>query len=157
MTEANIEDFLNPETEAVTLPSGLRCVLLPPTRLEFFARLGLLPSRMAQAAAGETPEPLRGQALADQSYEFIAMLFVEPKFSTKPGPGEIHPRRLKEEDRKWLDDWAEKYLSFGGLRAQLESFRTQPAGPAAGAGSGGGDVSLPAEPTSPGEPEGLGD
>lgn len=144
---ARPEDYLLPDTEEAILPSGLKATLLPPTRLEFFFQLGLLPGRLANAIAAtpSVPEPLSPQEALERIYKIIVLVFVSPRFSLTPGPGEFHPRRLHDEDRRWVDDWSEKYLKFGGGGAGLEGFREREAGTVATPGPDGGEVALPAE------------
>ena len=55
-------------------------------------------------------------------------IFVKPVFSLNPKLGELHPRRLKTEDRTFINGWASKRIQemYKGGRADVESFRAEP-------------------------------
>jgi len=139
-TTASAEDFLLPEQEELTLPSGLKVVLRPPNSLEFFAQLGMLPGQLVNALRGEKPPERSAEEIIESVYKIICLVVVSPKFSLEPKPGEWHPRRLRNADRKAIDDWAGKYLDLGGGGADLTTFRAGPSGPTAADGASGGDV-----------------
>ena len=162
--ESRAEDFLLPEPLSVTLPSGLKAVLRPPG-WELWLRLGELPARLATSmGSGEsgvgsrdtplpTPDARRPNLPVEEivvwSYRIIAAVFVEPKFSLEPAPGEYHPARLRPADIAFIERWVGEFLpgapyqtvqGGGGVGAirelPLQTFRAQSSEPAAdGAGS----------------------
>ena len=130
------EDFLlpeYPEIEDATLPSGLKVKLRPPIGMEFWARVGDLPGTLS--AAGKEKQEATPEEIIDWSYRTVCALIVEPVFSRDPQPGEFHPRRLQPQDRLWLRQYYQRWLSGGG-GAALESFRGQ-AGEPGGSGQSG--------------------
>jgi len=136
-----IEDFLLPEAEELVLPSGLVVTLRPPNSLEFYAAMGWLPGRIANAIRGEHPAVLPAEQAVEKTYKLITLVVVSPKFSLTPAEGEFHPRRLRDADRKAIDDWAAKWLNLGGGGDDLKSFRNRASRPVSDAGKSGGDVS----------------
>lgn len=152
--QQNPEQYMLPEDQEVTLPSGLVVTLRPPG-LPFYVKAGMLPSGLSaivlQAREGNTevsPEKLFQDALRDPqttaamiewSYEVIAAVVVKPKFSMDPVPGQFHPSRLRSADATFISNWANQYMKDGG-GLDLAPFRSQQAGAMPDAGSNGGAV-----------------
>lgn len=154
--EAKVKDFLLPEYEDVILPSGLPARLQPPNRLEFYLLVGSLPGRLAAALSREERVKLEGEDLVEWTWRVISKIFISPRFSLNPGPGEYHPNRLHDEDITFLVKWSNKYLIPGGGGADLETFREGVPGSTVAPGSGGGDVAMPPEPIDQGDGGGVG-
>ena len=144
--EVNYDKWLLPDDTSTTLPSGMPCVLRYPSST-YFLRIGALPGgRLAQAAAQQTTievldaeAAIRAQAdiQADveqaltgvdedelRTFLLLADVFVEPKFSLNPQAGEIHPRRLRTEDRTFVMEWALAQMKSikRGAPNDIESF-----------------------------------
>ena len=148
------DQWLLPDDESTKLPSGMPCILrFPPS--EYFLRIGSLPGgRLATAVAQDTDiatltaeneavmkadlaekksgvEEFNVDEIRDNEFRgFLLMcyVFVEPKFSMEPKAGEIHPRRLRPEDRTFVMEWYSKQMSAQqrGGSADLEKFPGQP-------------------------------
>jgi hypothetical protein len=148
------DQWLLPDDESTKLPSGMPCILrFPPS--EYFLRIGSLPGgRVATAIAqGTDVETLTAESKAgmkadweanncgDSEFDFneirdnelranllICYVFVEPKFSMEPKDGEIHPRRLRSDDRTFIIEWYGNQVNniARGGRADVESFRPEP-------------------------------
>jgi hypothetical protein len=137
----NFEEFLLPERpdrEEVTLPSGLECVLRPPS-FDLCIMYGKLPGSVLAAAKSEAA-PERTLEIREDLVRFahsiIEYVFIEPRFSQTPGPGEYHPNRLQPQDRLWIESWADKWI-FGGGSAELRKFRGAQPGSTGDAGASG--------------------
>ena len=145
--ESRAEDFLLPEPLSVTLPSGLKAVLRPPG-WELWLRLGELPARLATSmGSGEsgvgsrdtplpTPDARRPNLPVEEivvwSYRIIAAVFVEPKFSLEPAPGEYHPARLRPADIAFIERWVGEFLPGGDVGASGARPGRTPFGPTGG-------------------------
>lgn len=142
------EDFLLPEDESVTLPSGMPAKLQYPTQ-RYFLSIGSLPSLLTRAVSEnasleeiervdkeDLQQELSREPLSPEHIEaaqlrsdlLLCDVFVEPRFSLTPKEGEFHPKRLQLEDRTFVLQWATaklKSIRRGGS-ADLESFCQQP-------------------------------
>ncbi len=112
---ATPEDFCRaaaasrPEPERVVLPKlGKPVLLRRPTPMWFLFHGQLPTSLAARLQAGqvgvETVEDLR--ALAEWMVPLLEEVFVEPRLSLHPGPGEISPDWLHVEDANFVIRWA---------------------------------------------------
>jgi len=156
-----VEDFLLPEGPLhVTLPSGLEAVLDPVNRLEFFAEMGWLPGQLANAVAGEAPGEMSIERALETTYRMLCRVFISPKFSLTPGPGEYHPRRLGDADRMAVDQMVAKWTGLGGALDSVKSFRDGEPGTLPAPGASGGEIRPTAERDtgdSSGKPASVGD
>ena len=155
------DKFLLPDDDTITLPSGMPCILRNPSGEYFLRIGALPGGRIATAisqgtdvetvakeddalreavkkeieetpAAGWSEEKIQQWRDGMQRTGLLAVdIFVKPVFSLDPKPGEIHPRRLRPEDRIFIHEWANKRMSeyIRGGRADMETF---PAGSAKG-------------------------
>jgi hypothetical protein len=156
----NAEEFLTPETEELTLPSGLKVTVRPPNKLEFFAVMGWLPGQLAALAAGEKPPVPSPGELVEKTYQFIVSLVISPRFAVPDPdqpPGTYNPRRLRDADRLAIEKWAGKYLELGGGGGGLSGFRAQESATAPPSGASSGDVSPTPQRTPAWQPARLGD
>lgn len=137
--------------ERVILPKLGRTVLLRrPTPMWFLFR-GQLPATLAtrlQSGAVNLSTVEDFHALAEWIVPLLSHVFVEPKLTLDPGPGEISPDLLDIEDASFVIRWAVGEItgSEGGgrdLANDLRPFRGERESVAAG--SGGGDVELPSQ------------
>jgi len=136
---ASAEDFQSAarargEVERIVLPkSGLNVMLRRPSPMWFLFH-GLLPASLAaRIAAGEvridTVQDLR--TLADWMVPLLSEVFVQPRLTLDPGPGEISPDLLDLEDASFVIRW-----SVGEVAAEsgdLAAFRSERSSPASGA------------------------
>jgi len=130
--------------ERLVLPhSGLKVLLRRPSPMWFLFH-GLLPASLAAKVEGgqtriESVEDLR--VLADWMVPLLSEVFVEPRLTMAPGPGEISPDLLDLEDASFVIRWAVgEVASEAGDLAPFRDGRTS-----AAAGPGGRNVALPAE------------
>ena len=158
---ATTEDFrqaaaAKAEPERVVLPKLGKAVLLRRPSPMWFVFRGRLPQSLAVRALPEAGCPNLGGAnaaedllrLADWMVALLEEVFVEPRVSLHPGPGEISPELLDSEDVNFIIRWAYGEVGSEG-RDDLALFRRERE-PAA-AGAGGGDVVVPAECASGGK------
>ncbi|HLI35047.1 MAG TPA: hypothetical protein VKW70_08375 [Terriglobia bacterium] len=106
---------LDREVHRVVLPKLGKAVLMRrPSPLWFIFR-GQLPaslaSRVAQANAGAPPNPpLKApedfQRVARWVVELLEEIMVQPRVSLSPGPGEIPPDLISDEDLNFMIRWA---------------------------------------------------
>jgi len=143
---ASAEDFKNAAStvnspERVVLPkSGLTVLLRRPTAFGVW----MLDQRVEELKNSERFSEWR--ELICKSLEDA---FVQPKLSLQPGPDQIHPDWLPEEDQVFLVRWVRGLIAPDGTDLVEKFFRERgrpPVGPTAGAG--GGDAALPAVSTS---------
>ncbi len=136
--------------ERVILPrSGLAVMLrrLPPM---WFLFHGVLPRSLAERLEGDLPgqgsvntvEDLK--ALANWAVTVLREVFVQPKLSLHPSPGEISPEWLEDEDVNFIFRWVVGEVGPDS-RDDLAAFRDKRE-PAA-ASSSGGNVVVPTERT----------
>ena len=154
MKQESYDQWLLPDDESTVLPSGMPVILrFPPS--EYFLRIGSLPGgKLATAVSQGTDIATLNQESAaamkadmeakksgaeefnldevrDNEFRanlLICYVFVEPKFSMEPKDGEIHPRRLRTDDRTFIIQWYGKQMSAQqrGGRVDVESFRPEP-------------------------------
>ena len=145
---ASAEDFQSAaqargEVERIVLPkSGLNVMLRRPSPMWFLFH-GLLPASLAaRIAAGETRidtvEDLR--TLADWMVPLLREVFVQPRLTLDPGPGEISPDLLDLEDASFVIRWSVGEVA--GESGDLAAFRNNRSSPTGGAS--GRNVALPA-------------
>jgi len=139
---ASPEDFKNAASvvnppERVALPkSGLVVLLRRPTAFGVW----MLDQRVEELKNSE--RFLEWRELICKCLEDAV---VQPKLSLQPGPGEIHPDWLPEEDQVFLVRWVRGLIAPDGTDLVEKFFRDRgrpPVGPTAGAS--GGDAALPA-------------
>jgi len=112
--------------ERVVLPKLGRAVLLRRPTPMWFLFHGQLPTSLAARAQNggpgpgsafvQTAEDLR--ALADWMAPLLQAVFVEPRLSMNPGPGEISPELLDMEDANFVIRWAVGEVQGTGERVQ---------------------------------------
>ena len=154
MKQESYDQWLLPDDESTVLPSGMPCTLrFPPS--EYFLRIGSLPGgKLATAVAqgtdiatlnSESAAVMKADMEAKKSgaeefnldevrdnelrgFLLMCYVFVEPKFSMEPKAGEIHPRRLRPEDRTFVMEWYARQMNKQqrGGRVDVESFRPEP-------------------------------
>ncbi len=127
---AKPEDFrreldgrVEPPVRVVLPTSGLTVKLRRPSPMWFLFH-GHLPISLAarQSAAGEAPKGSRGALQSAEEFvefskwmvELLSEVFVGPKLSLRPGPEEISPEWLAEEDVNFIIRWA-----VGEVEAQV--------------------------------------
>jgi hypothetical protein len=118
------------------LPSGMKILARRPDPLQL-ATWGRLPLSLAGPANGAGAERVTAEDVVEMGGFFRNLLehcCVEPRVSLAPGPEEIHPREIPQEDWMFLVRWA---MRAEEARA-LESFRGERRD--AGAGGDGGAV-----------------
>lgn len=156
-SQNGFDQYLLPDTvEEVTLPSGMKVKLRSPG-LDYYFGVGSLPSRLLRARNGED-QPTPGVDVIEPAFTpaeiweststILCSVFVEPKLSTNPAPGDgtYNVLRLRPADASFVLNWATsrlKALYAGGAGVGLESFRTEPAGDRDAGGSGKNLVSAP--------------
>lgn len=145
---ASAEDFQSAaqargDLERIVLPkSGLSVMLRRPSPMWFLFH-GLLPASLAARISGgqthiDTVEDLR--VLAEWMVPLLREVFVEPRLTLDPGPGEISPDLLDLEDASFVIRWSVgEVASESGDLASFRSERSSPAG-----GTSGRNVALPA-------------
>ncbi len=143
--------------QRVVLPkSGLAVVLRRPRPLFFTLTRHGFPQSLAARVAGTSsfaaaePRPEELKELAEFWVEVMEKIFLEPRLSLEPGPGEISPNWLESEDATFILRWAVGEVT--GQALDLAGFcdSTGPSAP----GPNGGDVALPPEPTPQGDDDG---
>src|SRR5262249_23645042 len=153
--------------ERVVLPkSGLAVILRRPKPVAFTFFTARLPSSLAARvqAGGAGSDPASVEDLVALSRFWTGVfeqMFVQPKLSLMPGPHEIHPTWIPNEDANFLIRWAVGEVTSDGLQAgsggegsvDLAPFRPHREPPVAGAS--GGDLALPPEPAPLGQRDSL--
>jgi hypothetical protein len=145
--EAQDRDGVGP-AETVTLPSGLVFLMRRPRPL-WWVLEGRLPSSLAAKLAGDSGLATRDSGKPEEIIELsrwvIALLeetVIEPKIRLKPGPKEVDPNWISEEDLLFIIRYAGGEVQADGR--DLSSFPG--VGESAAAGAGGADLELPAVP-----------
>lgn len=161
------EDTAFEAAERVVLPkSGLAVILRRPKPVAFTLFAARLPSSLAArvqaGSAGADPASVDELVALSRFWTGVfAQMFVEPKLSLVPGPHEIHPTWIPNEDADFLIRWAVGEISSavphagpgGEGSVDLAPFCAEREPPAAGAS--GGDVALPPEPAPVGQRDPL--
>ncbi len=146
--EPSAEDFRrlaeerNPPRRVVLPKSGLAVLLRPPNAL----RVLLQAERLARIGDPVT-------ASAEERSEYVRLLvsvindaLVLPRLSLTPGPNEIDPNWLQQEDAEFLLNWGLGVVpSRSAGEDDLASFPGEPR-PDAAAGASGGDLDGATEP-----------
>jgi hypothetical protein len=149
--------------ERIVLPkSGFAVILRRPKPVAFTLFTARLPSSLAARlqAGGMGTDPASVEDLVALSRFWTGVfdeMFVEPKLSLTPGPHEIHPTWIPNEDANFLIRWAVGEITSADLHADpggegsidLAPFCTQREPLVTGAS--GGDVALPSERSSMGQ------
>ena len=115
---ASPQDFkaaleLDRRVERVVLPKLGKAVLMRrPSPLWFIFR-GQLPQSLAVSAAAGKPTssslggvPEDAQAVARWIADLLSEVMVQPRISVSPGPGEIPPDLISDEDLSFIIRWA---------------------------------------------------
>ncbi|MGH9377160.1 MAG: hypothetical protein ACRD1I_00040 [Terriglobia bacterium] len=115
---ATSQDFktafeLDQRVERVVLPKLGKAVLMRRPSPLWFVFRGQLPQTLALAGtiakADVTPiahTPEEAQALARWVVDLLSEVMVQPRISLSPGPGEIPPDLLADEDLNFIIRWA---------------------------------------------------
>ena len=159
------EDTAFQPAERVVLPkSGLAVILRRPKPVAFTLFAARLPTSLAARVQAGAAGPASVEDLVTLSRFWTGVfeqMFVQPKLSLMPGPHEIHPTWIPNEDANFLIRWAVGEVTGDGLQAgsggegsvDLTPFCTQRE-PAV-AGTSGGDLALPPEPAPLGQRDSL--
>ncbi|HEV2424319.1 MAG TPA: hypothetical protein VGZ29_05775 [Terriglobia bacterium] len=149
---ATADDFLNlaeatayEDPEEITLPHcGLKVILRKPRPVAFVIAGLRLPPAMSQKQSLEenqgqgrtiSPEELELQIRNVRSYaNLLRGVFVNPKLSLTPGPGEIHPELIPQPDQEFLLGWMSGEV--GSDHSGLTSFQGRLRGLAASRSDG---------------------
>lgn len=136
---ATVQDFrsaqdLDRRVERVVLPKLRKAVLMRRPSPLWFAFRGQLPQTLAVAAtvpganrppAIQTPED--AQALANWILDLLSEVMVQPRISLSPGPGEIPPELISDEDLTFILRWAVGEVASEGINdpsvGDLATFR----------------------------------
>lgn len=102
----------------LTLPSGLTILAYCP-QLEWWLRhLGRLPQSMALRVSRESgSSPVTGEEIltfALWASKLMAEIFVSPKLKLDPGPGEVDPSLVSDEDLTYLMRFAGGEIAADG-------------------------------------------
>jgi hypothetical protein len=128
--------------ERVVLPkSGLAVLLRRPTTFGTW----LLDQQIEELRNAEKFLELR-----DLMRDSVEKAFVQPKLSINPGPNEIHPSWLPQEDQDFILRWVRGWIAPDGTDLVEKFFRPRSLGAsasAAGASPDSGDLALPPERT----------
>ncbi|MGH9397166.1 MAG: hypothetical protein ACRD18_10000 [Terriglobia bacterium] len=115
---ATVQDFksaldLDRRVERVTLPKLRKSVLMRRPSPLWFVFRGQLPQTLAVAAAAssvERPPAVQtaedAQTLAHWIIDLLSEVMVQPRISLSPGPGEIPPDLIADEDLDFIIRWA---------------------------------------------------
>jgi hypothetical protein len=160
------DDAFEPPERVVLPRSGLAVILRRPKPVAFTLFAARLPSSLAARvqAGGAGADPASAEDLVALSRFWtgvFAQMFVEPKLSLVPGPHEIHPTWIPNEDANFLIRWAVGEISSASLQAcpggegsvDLAPFCAEREPSAAGAS--GGDMVLPPERAAVGQRDPL--
>jgi hypothetical protein len=150
------DSAFEPEERIVLPKSGLAVILRRPKPVAFTLFAARLPRSLAARvqAGGTGSEPASVDDLVALSRIWTGVfqeMFVEPKVSLTPGPNEIHPTWIPNEDTNFLIRWAAGEITSAGPQANpggegsvdLAPFCTEREPPVTRAS--GGDVALPPE------------
>ncbi|MGH9358070.1 MAG: hypothetical protein ACRD06_02615 [Terriglobia bacterium] len=113
---------LDRRVERVVLPKLRKAVLLRRPSPLWFAFRGQLPQSLAVTAAApdrvQPPviqNPEGAQALTNWILDLLTEVMVEPRISLSPGPGEIPPELISDEDLTFILRWAVGEVATEGL------------------------------------------
>jgi hypothetical protein len=151
------EDSAFEPEKCIVLPkSGLAVILRRPKPVAFTLFAARLPSSLAARvqAGGTGSDPASAEELVALSRFWTGIfqeMFVQPKISLTPGPHEIHPAWIPNEDANFLIRWAAGEITSAGPHADLGGegsvdlapFCTEREPPVTR--TSGGDVALPPE------------
>jgi hypothetical protein len=151
------EDSAFEPEKCIVLPkSGLAVILRRPKPVAFTLFAARLPSSLAARvqAGGTGSNPASAEELVALSRFWTGIfqeMFVQPKISLTPGPHEIHPAWIPNEDANFLIRWAAGEITSAGPHADLGGegsvdlapFCTEREPPVTR--TSGGDVALPPE------------
>lgn len=164
------------QLERVVLPKSQYAVMLRRPTPMWFLLHGHLPLSLAarnqgtgdreQATVIETPEDF--VQFSRWMVDLLTEVFVGPKLSLHPGPNEISPEWLDEDDVNFIIRWAVGEVAAArsasnGASTGSEASRSHDLAPFRGqsrpaaAGAGGGNVSHAAKPAAAGNDDGTAD
>jgi len=127
-----IEEFkravLNANSEWVTLPVSKIPVLLCRPPIFAALRMGAQGTELQKRVTDSAPESLQQEdidAFTEWVCDTLATVFVEPRFSSSPGPDEIGLRELLLEDMQFIFRWlrGEVVPGANGASEDLGTFR----------------------------------
>jgi hypothetical protein len=100
----------------LTLPSGMVIRARRPDPLQYamWNRLPMLLARAAEGAAAVTSE--EAVEISKALRELLLYCCVQPAISETPGPDEIHPQDIPDEDTHFLIQWAMRVREAAALR-----------------------------------------
>jgi hypothetical protein len=148
----------NPPERVVLPKSGLAVLLRRPTTFAVWMLDQRLAELQSPVASGQLPEgetgnrqPATGNYVQwrDTVRRAVEEAMVQPKLSLTPGPNEIHPSWLPEEDQVFVLRWVRGLIGPDGTDLVEKFFRESGGGGSRTAptdpGAGGGDLALSAE------------
>ncbi|MGH9449822.1 MAG: hypothetical protein ACRD11_04695 [Terriglobia bacterium] len=113
---------LDRRVERVVLPKLRKAVLMRRPSPLWFAFRGQLPQSLAVTAAApgrvQPPviqDPEGAQALTNWILDLLTEVMVEPRISLSPGPGEIPPELISDEDLTFILRWSVGEVASEGL------------------------------------------
>ena len=132
MTAKEWKEKARAKAAELTLPSGMVIRARRPDPLQYamWNRLPMLLARAAEGAAAVTSE--EAVEISKALRELLLYCCVQPAISETPGPDEIHPQDIPDEDTHFLIQWAMRVREAAALRP----FRRRAAD-----GGAGGDIS----------------
>lgn len=121
--------------EQLTLPSGLKILARRPSPTWLLLQAKVVPTSLAaKLSTGggivDAQDAKDFSTLFNLTIDTIMRVIVEPKISLTPGPNEIHPDDISDEDLKWLIGWSvgEK-VGTAPSADDLDTFRGESSGP----------------------------
>lgn len=144
LAETRATQEFEPPQRVVLQSSGLAVMLRRPTTA-YFALRGLpLPQSVAAASAQERGAgftPATGE-FASRMVDLLKLAFVSPRLALEPGPDEISPNWIDQQDMIFLFKYLVGEVLWGGQ--DLRTFRGERE-PGAAACEDGGAMALPSE------------
>jgi hypothetical protein len=117
------EDCYEPARQ-VFLPKCEKWVLLRKPKPLAYTLLGAPLPGLKEAVDGEHPGPEEAREellrIASWSAKLLNKIFASPKLSLRPGPDEIHPSWLSDEDQNFIFRWCRGEVDDSG--ASLSTF-----------------------------------
>lgn len=149
-TAADFEQLAKNRTkensEPLTLPSGLTVIARRPSPNWWLRNFGRLPETIAARASGQDQNlRLTVDELVKYSQfevQLVSEVVLNPVIRLNPGPGEVDPNLITDDDLLFIVRYARGEISADGR--DLEAFRRERA--VAAAGTGGKGIQHEAEP-----------
>jgi hypothetical protein len=101
------------EAEPVTLPSGLSIMVRRPKPDWWLRHMGQLPTSMAAQLTGKSEESVSSDITMTELIEYskwaiqiVQEIIVSPTVKLNPGPGEVDPNWITDDDLRFLVKYA---------------------------------------------------